>query len=204
MTTTSRPAEHAHASVDSAPGTSRRTVLKSAAWSLPVIAIAVSMPAATASGGEAKLTLGFFEASWETIDTLQYLRGYLKLDNFWNNDASEQTTVTAMTAYFDVADEALADPLEAVTLEFDDPASNVGTWTYVGSSSPSSGVTRLTFGWTGSLHPMGTPSTVLEWRTRAGEVVFTGSGFDTTVSGAATSSQAGQDVEYSDTTGTPG
>lgn len=191
----------------SMPGASmrRRTVLKGAAWSLPVVAAAVAVPMATAStGGEAKLT-GSFEASFLTLNTEQFVRGYLKLNNYWNNDAQTQTTVSQITAYFDVADDALASPLQSVDLITNDPASQVSTWVYQGSSAAGAGKTRLTFVWTGALNPSTSNiSTVVEWRTRAGSAVYTGSGFDTTITGAATSPQAAAPVAYTDTTGTPG
>lgn len=186
------------------PTLTRRTALRAAAWSAPVIAMAMAVPTVAASGEQPELAIDFFEASWENLSNLQYLRCYFQVTNNWNNELAwdQQIDVTALSLHFDVDDTALADPLEQITLEFDDPNSDVGTWTFIGTSTPQAGTTRFSFTWSGTLTPnTQNKTTVLEWHTRAGAAVFDGSGFDTTVYATLTHPHTGATLDTHDTTG---
>ncbi|NJI58840.1 hypothetical protein HCX50_05300 [Microbacterium oxydans] len=146
----------------STPGVGRRTVLTGAAWSLPIVAVAVATPAAAASGG----ALGRFViesmlgGTW--VDT-QYYGASIQL----RNDDTQATTlpvedVTSGTVTVTFARADVGDVVPAVIANAGGTSPTVGglpvtdpTWTAGGATANGDGTVTYTLVYAGSLAGQG-------------------------------------------------
>ena len=166
-------------------GVSRRALVRTGVWTVPVVAVAVAAPAMAHSGGTGKLkfdTFNVFGADFNGAGKATTLESQVQVQNEFVTGGPTLTTVTVTVTY----------PAGRVTGAAPTQLSGTG-WGFV-SASQSGGAWRYTFVWSGTLASSKSTST-LDYRVARTDTtpeslnltaIAIGSGVTTATSSAST------------------